>query len=230
MPNKAEKILLAAFGDWPTTEFTAEDLVVACWKQYPEDFGLQGYQNDHPDSNTVYRYIMGQRSIVKKDKWLHQVGSKLYRVSTKGAQHAVELVDSSDASPDALLDHRIRIDRARETVLSRLISTRAWSKWQSGDEIVFREACAFWGITARSAREDYLFARNEMEAAFSLAKSRLSSHASPFIYLAESKAELTSEALGQLHGLDARLQEKFADELAAIAQRVVARGRMKPRQ
>ena len=45
----------------------------------------KGYEKRHPDSNVVYRYIMGQESIVKKHKWLLQTRKKdLPTVDTGG--------------------------------------------------------------------------------------------------------------------------------------------------
>ena len=122
MTTKHEKILVSAFNKWQEDEFSAEDLVVACWREFPDDFGLQGYEQLYPDSNVVYRYIMGQSSIVKKHKWLHQTRSKTYRLSTQGVSHALTLV--GDGGGDTS-ESRLRIERAREAVLTRLLRSRA---------------------------------------------------------------------------------------------------------
>jgi hypothetical protein len=230
MPTKSEKVLISAFRKWPEAGFTAEDLVIACWGLFPEDFGLQGYEHAYPDSNVVYRHIMGQNSIVKKEKWLTQTGSKSYRVSTSGAQHALELTYPKGVEAPVAREHRIRIDRSREAVLARLLLSRAWQKYKDQEEIVFREACAFWGITPRSASEAYRAARGEIDAAFSLADSRIQSSKATVLFVAGANHPLGSEELVKLRTLDAHLQEQFRDELLAIGGRLVDYGRVRQPQ
>ena len=222
MTTKHEKILLSAFKQWQEAEFSAEDLVVACWKEFPDDFGLQGYERLYPDSNVVYRYIMGQSSIVKKNKWLHQTRSKTYRLSTQGVLHALALV--KDDGGDRI-GSRLRIERAREAVLIRLLRSRAWKKSEAGDEIVFREACAFWGIVPRSANEEYRFARKEMEDSMAAAEARLGTSEGTSLFLPEINLTITIETLSQLRLLDARLREDFAGEISGITGRLIERGR-----
>ena len=227
MATKHEKVLLSAFGRWPDDSFSAEDLVIACWKEFPEDFGLQGYEQLYPDSNIVYRYIMGQNSIVKKHKWLLQTQSKTYRLSTQGVSHALTLVGDRRPGVDG---QRLRIKRAREAVLARLLLSRAWTKHQAGEEIVFREACTFWGIIPRSAGEEYRFARKEMEDSLAAARQRISQAGASDLWIAEANRSINQNTLSALHRLDAELVQIFADEIAAITGRVIDRGRLKQTQ
>lgn len=224
MITKHEKVLVTAFRRWPEESFSAEDLVVACWKEYPEDFGLQGYENSYPDSNVIYRYIMGQNSIVKKHKWLLQTRSKTYRLSTQGASRALTLLGDSQSTEDG---QRVRIERAREAVLARLLRSRAWMKYQRGEEIVFREACMFWGIIPRSAGEEYRFARKELADSLSLAEERIRQAQTSDLWVPEVNRSIDHETLNQLRSLDAELVQTFADEVAGIVGRVIDRGRLK---
>jgi hypothetical protein len=57
--------------------FTREDLVVACWRAFPERFGLKGFKDQYPDANRVYSamsksHILGWR--------LRQLGGGRYEV------------------------------------------------------------------------------------------------------------------------------------------------------
>ena len=226
MATKHEKVLLSAFKQWPEDSFSAEDLVVACWNEFPEDFGLQGFERIYPDSNIVYRYIMGQSSIVKKQKWLLQTQRKTYRLSTQGVSHALTLLGDGHSGLDS---QRVRIKRAREAVLARLLLSRAWMKYQTGEEIVFREACTFWGIIPRSAGEEYRFARKEMTDSFAAAEERIS-HAEGFnLWISEANCFITRETLSGLRRLDAKLVQTFAEEVAGISGRVIDRGRTRQR-
>ena len=198
--------------------------MVACWREFPDDFGLQGYEQLYPDSNVVYRYIMGQSSIVKKHKWLHQTRSKTYRLSTQGVSHALTLV--GDGGGDTS-ESRLRIERAREAVLTRLLRSRAWKKNQTGDEIVFREACAFWGIVPRSANEEYRFARRELEDSLATAEVRIGESQEASLFVPDVNHTVTRGTLSQLRVLDSRLREDFAGEISGITARVIDRGRVR---
>ena len=224
MPTKHEKILMSAFGRWPEESFSAEDLVVACWSEFPEDFGLQGYERMYPDSNIVYRYIMGQASIVKKHKWLLRTGSKTYQLSIQGVSHALTLVKGNQSSAE---DQRVRIERVREAVLSRMLRSRAWRKHANGEEIVFREACAFWGIIPRSSNEEYRFARKELEDSLTTAEERLGELDGAHLYVPGAYSHVNQGTLAALREFDSRLTETFANEISGIVRRVIDRGRIR---
>ena len=224
MVTKKEKVLISAFKRWPEEPFTAEDLVVACWTDFPDDFGLQGYQQSYPDANVVYRHIMGQGSIVKKQKWLLQTERKTYRISMQGIAHALMLVEDSPGDGNA---QRLRIDRSREGVLVRMLRSRAWHKYQTGDPVVFREACAFWGIIPRSANDEYRFARKELEDSLTAAQERIIQYQGIGRLILDGNVSVHAEDLLALRQLDDHLVDTFADEIAAINARIIDRGRVK---
>ena len=92
--NIIEKLLLSAYeleldGKKP---FTAEDLVVSSWQNFPDAFGLQGYRDSegnllHPDSNRVFAEIMGSKPIRKRGL-LIKVGVKQYQLTEAGEELA----------------------------------------------------------------------------------------------------------------------------------------------
>ena len=71
-----QKVILAAHtlekqGQSP---FSAEALIVECWKVSPQTFGLKGFSAIHPDSNRVLAVIMGERGLARQG-WINTVGT-----------------------------------------------------------------------------------------------------------------------------------------------------------
>lgn len=155
-----DKLLIAAIdleknGKRP---FTAEDLVVNAWKNFPDAFGLSGHLDDngnrrYPDSNRVFAEIMGSKPIRKKG-FLQKVGTKLYQLTEAGQNQAKQLSASYNGSGDAESDTgKSGLDRQMVLRIKRLFSSKVVEKFigQRIEEITFYDACAFWGITARSS-------------------------------------------------------------------------------
>ncbi len=76
-------LVVAATLDNEKQTFTAEDIVVRAWKDFPESFGLRGYQAHHPDSNRVLAKLMGTLGLCGRG-WLEQTDTKTYRITTAG--------------------------------------------------------------------------------------------------------------------------------------------------
>lgn len=149
-----EKLLLAALeARKRSATFTAEDLVVEAWKQFPDTFGLSGYSSDYPDSNRVLTNIMGTKGMRGKG-WLKKVGEKRYQLTSAGLTESENLLRRnsvpSTASDTQFL--RAELDRQAAAALARILSTpvakRALAK--QDEPITFNDACAFWDITVRS--------------------------------------------------------------------------------
>jgi hypothetical protein len=88
----ANKILVSAVRLAENQEqFTAEDLIVKAWKDYPESFGLSGYREAHPDSNRVLSKLMGSVGLCSRG-WLEQVSTKTYRMTPAGRKFAHALM------------------------------------------------------------------------------------------------------------------------------------------
>jgi hypothetical protein len=94
----ANKILVAASQIAETQEtFTAEDLIVRAWQQFPESFGLSGYREKFPDSNRVLSKLMGSVGLCSRG-WLEQVSTKTYRMTPAGRKLASALRSNGDAA------------------------------------------------------------------------------------------------------------------------------------
>ncbi len=150
-----EKLLLAALrleqeGKHP---FSAEDLVVSAWAMFPHAFGLAGYRDEsgnlsYPDSNRVFAEIMGSKPIRKRG-FLEKVGSKMYRLTEAGREHA-HLLSGRKTTTGA---KKASLGRPTEQELKRLFASKALEKSRNGriGDLTFYDACAFWGISPRSS-------------------------------------------------------------------------------
>lgn len=227
--SKSEMVLLAAYERWPDMEFTSEELVIACWQQYPDSFGLQGYSDKYPDSNIVYRHIMGKGSIVKKQRWLSQKGQKRYIVTPAGVNHALGLRGVTDSRPEL---QRYRIDRFYEQILLRVFTGTAWTKFRSGkiEELTFTDACGFWSINPRSSGEQYMHAKSDLAEAITVTRRHIKhiSDSNRKVTLA-SKVSVSSQDLEQLEILEKELQTRFKDQIDLINRRSIRWGKVTKR-
>lgn len=149
MKSIVEKLLVAALeleksGHKP---FSAEDIVVASWKRFPDAFGLAGYQDQYPDSNRVFAEIMGSKPIRKKG-YLIKVGEKMYQLTDSGRQYAERLIGNSPKQgvEKAFFSREIKKE------LKRYFESRALLKYKENraSEITFHDLCALFGISPRS--------------------------------------------------------------------------------
>ena len=222
--SKAEMVLLAAYEKWPDSEFTAEELVVACWQKYPDSFGLQGYSDKYPDSNIVYRHIMGRDSIVRKQRWLSQKSQKRYALTPAGINHALKIMGTVDLI--TVMQHQ-RIDRFYEQLLLRVLTGTAWNKFKSGqiEELTFTDACGFWSINPRSSGEQLRSARRDLAKAMSVVSEHLD-EGNGDVTLA-SRIKVSRDDLEQLQILEKELDTRFKDQLDIIDRRIMRWGKVK---
>lgn len=224
--SKSEMVLLAAHERWPDSEFTSEELVVACWQKYPDLFGLQGYSDEYPDSNIVYRHIMGKDSIVKKQRWLSQIGQKRYTVTPAGISHVLKLRGTEDVSP---APQQQKIDRLHEQVLLRVFAGPAWIKFKDGQtqDLTFTDACGFWSINPRSSGEQYMYATRDLAEAVAVARRHIEHMGkSDAKILLAAKMSVSSRDLQQLEELERELQTRFKDQLDLISGRSIRWGKV----
>jgi hypothetical protein len=62
--------------------FSAEELVVAVWKQ-DKSFGLHGYTDLYPNSNKVLAALMGEKGLTRRG-YFKKVGPKMYSLTPEG--------------------------------------------------------------------------------------------------------------------------------------------------
>lgn len=166
--TKAEKLLLTAadLEQGGIRPFSAEDLVVAAWKKYPDAFALEGYP-EHPDSNRIYAEIMGSKPLRRRG-WIVKVGEKRYQLSNAGRIAAESLGWVGDLREGSRAD----LSREQKLLLRRLLSSRAAQKAQADDvgSIIFPDACAFWDISPRSLAKTVQARLESVEAVLTTAE------------------------------------------------------------
>lgn len=212
--------ILAAAATFGLTAFSAEELVVRCWKMFPEEFGLQGYSEVYPDSNRVFTKIMGKRSPLRANGWLVKIASKRYRLTDAGRVQAATL---SEAPQQAASAERLGgITRSAAVVLRRLVNSRVVEKYRSGEErFSFSDACEFWNISPRSNAGQLAARLAEVDGAISAAGATSTSD----LVALPGGQQLTRETLQILREIADFLRERFASELEVIRRRADERRR-----
>lgn len=215
-----DKILLAALDlvRLDKTEFSAEDLVVAAWKKYPDTFGLAGYVTKegvakYPDSNRVFAEIMGSKPL-RKQGHVRKVGRKLYELTDVGRDKAEFLagIDAENTPSKASLPRSIEIE------LRRLLSSRVIEKLVSGqnEDISFYDACTFWGITPRSSAIELEGRLESTQQVIRRASEAVVGGAATFEHGGDT---FTDQQLDLLSEADSVLRSRFDQELAIIRKR-----------
>jgi len=215
-----EKLLLAAFELEETGKrpFSAEDLVVAAWKNFPDTFGLAGYRdasNDlsYPDSNRVFAEIMGSKPIRKRGL-LVKVGSKMYQLTEAGRDQARILQNRKGTTSI----EKASLSREIEKGLKRLFASKAAEKIKNNryEDLTFYDACAFWRISPRSSAI-------ELEGRISLllniiesSRKVIQGKMATFEHGGQPFGSSDLDFLLQVHQ---RLSEKFQEEMKVIQKR-----------
>jgi hypothetical protein len=220
----ADKLVLAAddLQQAGRKSFSAEDLVVAAWKKFPDVFGLSGHLDEKgqpldPDSNRVFAEIMGSKPIRERGL-LAKVGNKMYQITEAGREHARSL-NSTTAVP---IESRVtKTGLARPTIeaLKKLLASKAVEKAKNnrGDDITFYDACAFWGISPMSSAIELEGRTSNLERIVETARGALRGKAaSSFGHGGPGFGADDLKRLMEVHNL---LLDKFKVELAVIRQR-----------
>lgn len=237
-----EKILLA--GDELVRasgqpSFTAESLIVASWRKYPQTFGLKGFADQFPDSNKILASIMGEKGLAKKG-WLNKVGQKLYEL-TKEGRDAVKRLKAGEQSPAAATPAPVKKSGGKpaaakpasppapprvvrsgfplpiDAVLLRLLDGPVFSKHMEDrtSDISFADACEFWATDPAGGpdgvREKLSALKPELEKAESLLGS------GP-LELSNGRS-VESADVSLLKTLNNYLQERFSRHLNLVRNR-----------
>lgn len=220
MLSVSDKLLLAAYelegsGRIP---FSAEDLVVAAWRKFPDAFALAGYRGDdgqlcYPDSNRVFAEIMGSKPIRKRG-FLVKVGNKMYRLTEAGREHARHL--SNRGSEFSV--QKAALGRETEQKLRRLLASKAVEKVLNKrlQDLTFYDACAFWGITPMSSAIELEGQMAKLEGIVQSARSALRAGSASLGHGGHTFGTQDLDNLLEVHRV---LLEKFRPEREVIGQR-----------
>jgi hypothetical protein len=145
-----QQVLLAALecsgGDLRKT-FTAEDLLLAAWKRDRATWGLLGHEQDHPDSERIYKELdlrgTTTRSGLVGKGLFEKVRQRTYRLTPAGLAAASEV---AGVEPSV----RVKAERALADAVSSILSHAVFREWMKDPVLPkhFRDAGHFWGIAA----------------------------------------------------------------------------------
>ncbi|GBD37478.1 hypothetical protein HRbin36_02612 [bacterium HR36] len=220
VPNRTdltlpEMILLAAWkleqqGHSP---FSAEDLIVAAWKEFPKAFGLRGYSEQYPDANRVLSAIMGERGLAKRG-WLAKVGQKLYSVSRDGQRIAKRILEGKEPDDEPPPTHRL--PRDQQKLLLHMLDAAAVDKFVTGQtfDLTFAEACKFWDLGEQSTGETVDRKLQAVEKLLETAQELASKHG-----LVIQQREITESDLELLRKVHRHLKDRFSRHLMLLRSR-----------
>lgn len=214
-----QKLLVAALeleqaGHKP---FTAEALTVAAWKKWPQAFGIKGFREHYPCTNSTFTCLMGKRGLPARG-WLVKVGQKLYTLSRQGTEEARRVLAADDSPlPRRRALAKIRVPKELERQLAPLFMTTAFCRYEEGmrREITYRDACKFWGLaeTAHGEAVDQTLAR--VPAALAAVEQLLIGDS---VELSNGQSVSQSD-LKALAGLHRFLNDQFARDLRLQRER-----------
>lgn len=210
-----EQVLLAAAdleanGHSP---FTAEDMVVAAWKNFPDSFALEGYPQ-YPDSNRVYTKLMGRRGLAGRG-WLVKVSQKRYQLSEAGRINAKSL--GTGIGLDAA--SRAALSRDQKRLLAKLLSSRAVAKVGANgvEGLGFHDACSFWDVSSRSNASILRARLQSVEAILDAAEIALREHGE--LALVQGDRSVGAGEVETLRRTHQILLERFKEDLGIIRRR-----------
>src|SRR5262245_28262023 len=208
--SRAEKLLVAAgkLTGSGQTNFSAEDLIVQAYKEFPLDFSLKGY--DHfPDSNSVLTQIMGKKAPLIVRGWLEKTGTKQYRLTPKGS-HDLGGLDQTVVDVPG-----VHIERALEEGLGRLLTSPAFEMYKhgSGDEITFHQFTRFAGLTAPDKLQKIVGKLESLKHLTEVARQIGESEQLLRIHFRDRNYTFTSEDLRMLEALLNFLTNRFKPEM-----------------
>jgi hypothetical protein len=187
--SKPQRILAVMFElcNGKPKALSYEDIVVAAFKRYPEDFQLRGYPQ-YPDSSDIHKplYEMKRAGLIR-------AANKTFELTPQGLEIAHQLLHSETSDRD-------RLTKAEEHEINRVISSAAFRLFQDGlrDSILDTDFYEYLGVTVRTSKGDFSGRMRNVEQA-------VQAHI-------DKRSDGLSKALKELH---AYLIAKFEEELDA---------------
>jgi len=213
-----EKILLAAheLEENGKSPFSAEELVVKAWENDKSLFGLQGYADLYPDSNRILSNIMGNKGL-KGRGWIEKVGQKLYKLTASGTSISKSIASSAQTTSS----RATTIDRKQIVIILRMLESPVFKKKNEQDEqnILFRDACKFWGISSYSDPSTVNTQFRVNRDVLAGLEKAVASSATGRLVLPYMKEVINKETVSSLIKTDEFLRTKFFNEIENLRKR-----------
>lgn len=137
-----EKVLVALYGlsDNNGKAISYEDLVVAAFKAYPDDFALRGYPQ-YPDASDIHKPVYQ----VLKPRGLVRISNKTFHLTESGRRAAEKLT-----IPTGMSSPGIRLTRKQTQAIDRYMRSAAVSLVSKGEqnELIDVDCQRFYGFAA----------------------------------------------------------------------------------
>lgn len=145
--SKPQKILSVMFdlskGESKPLQY--EEIVVAAFHRYPEDFQLRGYPQ-YPDSSDIHKplYSMKRDGLVRS-------ANKSFMLTPRGLDVARNLVGAPDTARD-------RLTKPEENEINRILKSQAFQLFQEGQSsrILDTDFYEYLGVSVRTPKGDFL--------------------------------------------------------------------------
>jgi len=145
--SKPQKILSVMFdlSKGESKPLLYEDIVVAAFHRYPEDFQLRGYPQ-YPDSSDIHKplYKMKRDGLVRS-------ANKSFMLTPHGLDVARDLVGSPEISRD-------RLTKPEEHEINRILKSQAFRLFQENQNsrILDTDFYEYLGVSVRTPKGDFL--------------------------------------------------------------------------
>jgi hypothetical protein len=138
-----------------------EDIVVAAFERYGEDFQLRGYPQ-YPDSSDIHKplYQMKQQGLLRS-------ANKTFELTPRGLEVASKLVHAKSQDKD-------RLTKQEENEVNRILNSAAFRLYQEGrkESILDTDFHEYLGITVRTTRANCLGRLSNVEHAVAAHKKK----------------------------------------------------------
>ncbi len=172
--SRPEKIMLAIYqiSDGKTKSLKFEDIVVAVFKKFPEDFHLRGY-SDYPDSGDLIHKPLYE---FRKKGYL-EANNKVFSLTQRGIAFAEQL-KSMTAGKEVKSDGRM--SRFVEQEISRIEKLEGFTIFREGkrEKITDTDFYAYLSVTPRTLKNDFLGRLKTVETAVNELAAQKSIHTS----------------------------------------------------
>lgn len=187
--TKPQKILAVMFElcEGRPRALQYEDIVVAAFERYPQDFQLRGYPQ-YPDASDVHKplYEMKQQGLVRS-------ANKTFELTPRGLEVAAGFVHSAHERKD-------RLTKLEEAEIARIVQSAAFGLFQQGrkDAILDTDFYEYLGVTVRTSRANCLGRLSNVEHAIAAHKQKRADDLSAALHdlheflLSKFKAEIES--------------------------------------
>ena len=144
--TKPQKILAVMFDlcNGKQKALLYEDIVVAAFNRYAEDFQLRGYP-EYPDSSDIHKplYEMKRQGLVR-------AANKTFELTPQGLELAGQLLHSEATLKD-------RLTKPEEHEINRIMSSAAFRLFQEGcqESILDTDFYEYLGVTVRTSKGDF---------------------------------------------------------------------------